>query len=123
MESAKKVLCVEDHSSFREGLAYLLSCRAGFDVVQAGTAEEARALMGDGDLDAALVDLGLPGTDGVTFVRELRQHDPRLPILVLTVHFDPVRHDLAREAGAKRVLTKDATLEEIVAAVEEAVRA
>lgn len=122
MEAAKRVLCVEDHSSFREGLAYLLSRRGGFEVVAAGTAEDARAAMDGGRVDAALVDLGLPDTDGVALLRELRRKDPRLPLLVLTVHFDPDWHERAREAGAQRVLTKDATLEEIIAAVEGAVR-
>jgi DNA-binding NarL/FixJ family response regulator len=122
METTNKVLCVEDHSSFREGLAYLLSRRAGFEVAQAGTSEEALALMGEGTMDAVLVDLGLPGTDGVSLIRELRRSDPRVPILVLTIHLDPDWHDRAREAGAEKVLTKDAPLEEIIAAVEGAVR-
>ena len=123
METTRKVLCVEDHSSFREGLSYLLSHRAGLEVVQAGTPEEAHALMDEGTVDAALVDLGLPGIGGIALIRELRRSGSRGPILVLTVHFEPAWHDRAREAGAGKILTKDAPLEEIVAAVQSAVRA
>lgn len=120
MEPTRKLLFVEDHSSFREGLASLLKLRDGFEVVQAGTLEEARARMRSVVPDAALVDLGLPDADGVELVRDLRRADPGLPVLVLTVVFDDEWHDRAREAGAGRVLTKDAPLEEILAAVEEA---
>ncbi len=69
----------------------------------------------DGDLDVAVVDLGLPDGDGTDLIAQMRKTEPDVPVLVLTLSRDPARHARALEAG--RVLTKDASIEEIVDAV------
>jgi DNA-binding NarL/FixJ family response regulator len=119
-KAMKRVLLVEDHAAFRESLAKVLEWEAGFEKVpQAGSLGEgpARAGVLDGDLDVAVVNLGLPDGDGVDLIAKMRKTEPDVPVLVLTLSRDPAHHARALEAGAERVLTKDASIEEIVDAV------
>jgi DNA-binding NarL/FixJ family response regulator len=116
----KRVLLVEDHAAFREALAKVLEWNAGFEKVpQAGSLSEGLARAGalDGDLDVAVVNLGLPDGDGTDLISQMHRTEPDVPVLVLTLSRDPARHARALDAGAERVLTKDASIEEIVDAV------
>ena len=113
----KGVLLVEDHAAFREALAKVLEWEAGFEKVpQAGSLSEglARAGVFDGDLDVAVLNLGLPDGDGTDLISQMRSTEPEVPVLVLTLSQDPARHARALDAGAERVLTKDSSIEEIV---------
>ncbi len=117
----KYVLLVDDHNAFRDSLALLLNQEPDLEVVaQAGSAGEVRAVADR--VDVAVIDLGLPDADGAEVIRELREADSRVPALVLTVHHGPDWHARAIEAGAEEVLTKDASIEEIVAAIERVAR-
>jgi DNA-binding NarL/FixJ family response regulator len=116
----KRVLLVEDHAASREALAKVLEWEAGFEKVpQAGSLSEglARAGVLDGALDVAVVNLGLPDGDGTDLISQMRSTESDVPVLVLTLSQDPARHARALDAGADRVLTKDASVEEIVDAV------
>ena len=116
----KRVFLVEDHAAFREALAKVLEWEAGFEKVpQAGSLSEGLASVGvlDGDLDVAVVSLDLPDGDGTDLISQMRSTEPDVPVLVLTLSQDPARHAQALDAGAERVLTKDASIEEIVDAV------
>ncbi len=113
----KRVLLVEDHNVLRQSLALLLNQEPDLEVIaQAGSAAEARAVADEADV--AVIDLGLPDADGAEVIRELHEADIQVPALVLTVHYDPDRHARALQAGAEEVLTKDASIEEIVAAIK-----
>ena len=114
----KRALLVEDHAAFREALTKVLEWEAGFEKVpQAGSLSEglARAGVLDGDLDVAVVNLGLPDGDGTDLISQMRSTD--VPVLALTLSQDPERHARALDAGAKGVITKDSSIEEIVDAV------
>ena len=116
----KRALLVEDHATFREALAKVLEWEAGSEKVpQAGSLSEALARAGllDGNLDVAVVNLGLPDGDGADLISQMRGTEPDVPVLVLTLSQDPARHARALDAGAERVLTKDTPIEEIVDAV------
>jgi DNA-binding NarL/FixJ family response regulator len=114
----KRVLLVEDHAAFREALARVLEWDAGFEKVpQAGSLNEGLTRAGVLDVDVAVVNLGLPDGDGVDLIAKMRKTEPDVPVLVLTLSRDPAHHARALEAGAERVLTKDASIEEIVDAV------
>ena len=114
----ERVLLVEDHAAFREALAKVLEWKAGFErVPQAGSLSEGLARALDGDLDVAVVNLGLPDGDGTDLISQMHRTEPDVPGLVLTLSRDPARHARALDAGAERVLTKDASIEEIVDAV------
>ena len=114
-----RILLVEDHASFRQALAYLLEAESEFAVTaQAGSIAEAReATKGPGEVDVAVVDLGLPDGDGVELIRELSSEEPNVTILVLSASIDRTQFARAVEAGAAGVLHKAAAIKEIVDAV------
>ena len=112
MENA---LLVEGHTCFRESLALVLGQEPDLEVSQAGSLAEGRVCLAVGEVDAAVV--GLLNGEGDEMIRELRQATPPVPVLVLTLSLDPAHHALALEVGAEEVLTKGASLEEVVAAI------
>ncbi len=112
------VVLVEDHASFRQAIAFLLDREDGFRVVaQAGTLAEARRLPAE-EVDLAVVDLHLPDGKGTEFVEDLRKHNPRSIVLVLTASIDSEEMGRAVEAGATEILRKSAGVAEIVEAVK-----
>ncbi|HPW55188.1 MAG TPA: response regulator [Thermoanaerobaculaceae bacterium] len=87
MPEADTILVVEDNEQNLELVEFLLE-EAGLKVRKARDAEEARAQLAAGRPDLVLMDMQLPGTDGLTLVEELRR-DPRfarIPVLALTAH-------------------------------------
>jgi two-component system response regulator DevR len=111
------IMLVEDHTSFRQAIAFLLDRESGFKVVaQAGTLAEARRLLTK-DIDLAVVDLLLPDGSGTEFIKDLRQLNPEAIALVLTATIDPEDPGRAMETGAAEVLHKSVGVGEIVRAV------
>jgi PAS domain S-box-containing protein len=114
-----RVLLVEDHAAVREAMASAFERDAGLRIVgQASSLREARALLGD--VDVAVLDLGLPDGYGADLIPELRHVNPRAQALVLSATLD--RADVARavERGAAGVLNKTAGFDEVVDAVRRA---
>jgi DNA-binding NarL/FixJ family response regulator len=111
----KRILFVEDHSLFREGIALLLEWRTGLGSIQAGSLAEARCILRDTKDKpvCAIVDLDLPDGDGIELVEQLRE----LPVVVLTLR-RLEGCSKALEAGADEVLSTAASAEEIVGVVE-----
>ncbi|HSK98721.1 MAG TPA: response regulator, partial [Rubrobacteraceae bacterium] len=111
-----RILLVEDHASFREGLASVLEREPGFAVVgQAKSLAEARKMLHG--VDVAIADLGLPDGYGGELIRELRATSPRAQALVLSASQDRTEIARAVEYGAAGVLHKSAGMEEVVEAV------
>jgi DNA-binding NarL/FixJ family response regulator len=106
-----RVLVVEDHPLYRRALADLVAGMGWELVASAGTAEEALDRAGDADL--VLLDLGLPGMDGLSALRELRARNPVLAVLVLTMTDDPAVLSAAVRAGASGYLVKGSEPEDI----------
>jgi DNA-binding NtrC family response regulator len=78
-----KVLLVDDEGAIRDVISVILT-RAGFEVVQAGTAEEALALLGRHELAAALIDKSLHRMDGLDLIRHLKRRQPYCACLLMT---------------------------------------
>jgi PAS domain S-box-containing protein len=116
-EEEVRILLVEDHTSFRQGLASVLGQEQGFSIVgQAGSLSEAREVLST-SVDVAIVDLGLPDGYGGELIKELRETNPQAQALVLSASLE--RPEIARavESGAAGVLHKSTGLDRIVEAV------
>lgn len=115
----RRVLLVEDHSSFRRAMAFVLEREPDLRVVaQAGSLAEARSKMNDENrFDVTVLDLGLPDGNGMDLISDLRETNPEASIVVLSVDLDPKNRALALERGADVVLGKEASITQIVAAV------
>jgi DNA-binding response OmpR family regulator len=82
----------------------------------------ATALATDEDFDLLILDLGLPGKDGLTVLRELRRDGQRLPVIILTARDDPADKVEGLEAGADDYLAKPFHFEELLARVRARLR-
>ena len=108
-----RVLIVDDEASLRRALRITLGA-AGFDVQEAATGEEALTLVGVAHYDAVLLDIDLPGMDGIQTCRELRRQNCHLPVLMLTVRDREEDRSAAFNAGADDYFTKPFSLSELL---------
>ncbi len=109
MPEPRKLIIVDDHPLFREGLKAILAGQENIVVAaEAGTAAEALELARTYAPDIMTVDLSLPDTNGIQLIRELRQLLPDLTILVLSMHADNACIQEACKAGALGFIPKDA---------------
>lgn len=110
-----RILLVEDHTSFRQTLAFVFDQQPEFEVVaQAGTLAEARRAMDGSEADLGVIDLSLPDGAGTELIAELREANPHFAALVLTASLDRAEHARAVEAGASGILHKSADVDEIL---------
>jgi DNA-binding NarL/FixJ family response regulator len=116
-----RVLVADDHEIVRAGITRLLEGVEEIDVVGvACDGAEAIDRCGDLDPDVVLMDLQMPGTDGITAIRELRRGRRRARVVVLTSFSEPRRITDAIDAGAVGYLLKDAEPAELLAGVRAA---
>ncbi len=101
------VLLLDDHAVVRTGYRRLIDAEPDLRVVaEASTADEAYALLQQGGIDVAVVDLSLRGASGVEAIRRLLARDPQLRVMVLSMHDSPGYVTQAMRAGALGYLTK-----------------
>jgi PAS domain S-box-containing protein len=111
-----RILLVDDHASFRQGVAAALEREPGFSIVgQAGSLAEAREMLRE--TDVGIFDLGLPDGYGGDLIVALRVANPRAQALVLSSSQDRAEIARAVESGAAGVLHKSAGMDEIIDAV------
>lgn len=113
------VLIVDDHPLLRQGLKTLLELEGGITVVgQASNGPEAIRLAKQLQPDVVLLDINMPGMNGVEVAKVLREQQPDLGILVLTIHDDePYVKEMIR-SGAKGYLLKDAEPRQVVQTIK-----
>jgi DNA-binding NarL/FixJ family response regulator len=115
---ALNVLVADDHAMVREGLKLLLSTIDDLTVLaEAADATEVLSQLDAFEIDLLVLDLGMPGVDGVQFISHLRLSRPRLRILVVTASVDPDTRQAAIAAGADGFLTKHGDSTEIARAI------
>lgn len=115
------ILVVDDEPAIRRALKIPLAA-LGFAVLEASRGEEALHLAAAHRLDAILLDLNMPGIGGMETLRRVRAREPRLPVLVLTVHDEEDRKIEALDSGADDYITKPFSMRECIARVRTAVR-
>jgi two-component system nitrate/nitrite response regulator NarL len=117
------VLLVDDHTLFRKGLAELLEQRGDIKVAGiAGNADDAMRLLAETEPDVVITDLNMPPHGGLALLRQIRAEQWPGPVLILTV--SDAEEDLAGalRAGAQGYLLKDMEPDDVVDAVQRAVR-
>jgi DNA-binding NarL/FixJ family response regulator len=115
------VMLVDDHPVVRSGLATLLDSLDGIDVVASvGDGREAVDVYRETTPDVVLMDLSMPGVDGVTATTEILAAAPDARVVILTSFGDRTRITAALDAGACGYLLKDSGRDEVVAAIRAA---
>jgi DNA-binding NarL/FixJ family response regulator len=113
-----RVLVADDHPAFRAGLQLMLSSVDGIEVVaEADNGATALQLAGELKPDVVVMDLRMPGLDGIEATRRLVRADPDIGVVVLTMFEDDDSVFAAMRAGARGYLLKGAELPEIVRAI------
>src|SRR5262245_37661081 len=109
-----RLLVVEDDAALADALDTGLRAQ-GFAVDRVESAERAHSLLGLNPYDALVLDLGLPGADGLTLVRALRDRDDPVPILILTARATVAERVAGLNVGADDYLQKPFAFPELVA--------
>ncbi|HEV2609846.1 MAG TPA: response regulator transcription factor [Noviherbaspirillum sp.] len=116
-----RIMLVDDHTVVRNGVRLMLSSES--DIVVAGeaaNAQDALALVRDRQFDVALVDIAMPGKNGLDLLRLLRAEQPKLAVLILSTYSEEVYAVRALKLGAAGYLTKDSPAAVLIAAVRKA---
>src|SRR6185295_19733388 len=114
-----RVLLVDDHTLFRQGLRTLLEKHATFEVV--GEAEDGRSavkLVEQMHPDVVVMDIAMKGLNGIEATRQIRQRFPQTQVVVLSMHLLESYVRQALESGAAGYLLKSASGSELVAALD-----
>jgi DNA-binding NarL/FixJ family response regulator len=112
------LILVDDHEVVREGLRHLLAAEPDLEVLAAfGDGREAVRFAVSAEPDVAIVDIAMPGLNGVEVTRQIHDACPASQVLILSMHADPEYLYQAFRAGARGYLVKDSAGSELVSAV------
>lgn len=115
------ILLVDDHAVVRNGVRLMLSSESDIVVEgEAANAQDALSLVRERDFNVALVDIAMPGKNGLDLLRQLRTEKPKLAVLLLSTYSEEVYAVRALKLGAAGYLTKDSPSATLIAAVRKA---
>ena len=118
-----KVMLVDDHEVVLEGLIRILEKQGGIQIVSvAGSAEEALEKLERFPPDVIVVDIQLPGMNGIELIKRIKKSHPEIEAITLTVFDDEQFARQAIKAGAIGYVIKDAAKDELVKAVRSAAK-
>jgi len=123
MGKAIRVLIADDHFFVRQGLKQVLS--HNYPKIEFGEAEDGQAALQaiwDGKWDVLLLDISMPGRGGLDTLKEVKQSQPGLPVIILSMHPEDQFAIRALKLGASAYIRKDSAGTELVKAVECALR-
>ena len=104
-----RVLIADDHALVRDGLRHILQNASGFEVAgEASDSTSTIARVRDTAANVLVLDLSMPGRNGVELIRQIKDEKPALQILVLTMHAEQQYAVRAFRAGASGYMTKRA---------------
>src|SRR5438874_5948254 len=113
-----RVLIADDHPLFRHGLAVLLSAAPDFEVVgEATSGEEVIFLAAKLQPDVILMDIQMPGVNGIEATRRILHTSPTIRVLIVTMFEDDASVFTAMRAGARGYVLKDAQKDDMLAAI------
>ena len=113
-----RILLADDHRIIREGLASLLEQQADMEVIQhASDGLQAVSLSRELNPDVVVMDLTMPGMNGIEATRRITNEVPQVKVLCLSVHGDSGFVSAVLDAGASGYLLKDCAFEELVSAI------
>ena len=123
MSGSPRIVLVDDHALCRSGLSDLLRLRGGMDVLAAlSDPEQVIQVLREQQPDLVVLDLRMPGTDGLSLLRRLRAEGINTPALILTMSDSETDLAAALRAGVRGYLLKDMEPEDVIIAIGQAAR-
>jgi DNA-binding NarL/FixJ family response regulator len=120
LPEAKRIVIVDDHPLFRKGLQEMIHSDGTFAVCgEAGNASEAMDVIRKLTPDLAIVDISLPGANGIELIKNIRTEFSQLPILVLSMHDESLYALRALRAGAEGYVMKHEAMANVITAIRE----
>ncbi len=119
MSNGIRVLLIDDETVFVESLTKVLT-RRGMNVQSASNGARSLELLTDDGFDVIVLDMRMPGMDGLATLRAIRDRDPLTPVILLTGHIDLKQVSEALKAGAAEVLLKPCPVQDLVSCIENA---
>jgi two-component system, NarL family, invasion response regulator UvrY len=114
-----KLLIADDHSVVRQGLKQIIADEyAEAQVDEAVSGNEALDKAREGDYDVIILDISMPGRNGLEILKQLRSEEIKVPVLILSMHSENQYAIRMLKAGASGYLTKESASEELIAAVK-----
>jgi DNA-binding NarL/FixJ family response regulator len=101
------ILVIEDHPLFVQSLVRLLRERGKYDVTAVGSGEQALEALRQSSFDMALVDVSLPGTNGIDLISEIQREKPGLPCMMVSGHVASHYINQSMSAGARGYVLKE----------------
>lgn len=113
-----KVLIVDDHAVVRQGIKQILTeMSEPVEIGEAGNGGDAIRMLRDGDWDMVLLDIGLPGKNGVEVLKQIKTEWKKLPVLMLSMYPEDQYALRAIRAGASGYMTKESAPDELLSAI------
>jgi DNA-binding NarL/FixJ family response regulator len=115
-----RIIVADDHAIVRQGLRSILDAAQDMRcVAEAENAGEAMRAIRDIECDALLLDISMPGKNGIDILKQIKKEKPRLPVLILSMHPEDQYALRAIKAGAAGYLTKQSAPQQLVAAIRQ----
>lgn len=119
----RQILVADDHSIVREGVRSLVEAQPDLEVAgEATSVPEVLDLVREAEADLLVLDLGMPGGEGLETMRRIRASAPDLPIVILSIHPEDQLAARMLEAGANGYVHKEAASESLVTAIRRVLR-
>jgi two-component system invasion response regulator UvrY len=118
-----KILVADDHEVVRKGLMKVLAeTLQPIKVEEARNGQEAVSKVWKSEYDLVVLDIKMPGKNGLDALKEIKQHRPKLPVVILSMHPEEQFAIRAMRAGASGYLTKECAGDELVLAIRKALK-
>ncbi|CAG0952792.1 Oxygen regulatory protein NreC [Burkholderiales bacterium] len=113
-----RVLLADDHAIIRDGLKQILADTEDLQVCgEAADGNEVLRKVREGDWDVLVLDISMPGRSGLEVVKLVKEENPKLPVLILSMHHEDQYAVRALRAGASGYLTKEADADQLIAVI------
>ena len=118
-----RILVADDHEVVRKGLVNVLSeTLKPIKIDEASNGQEAVSKASKTEYDLVVLDLKMPGKSGLDVLKEIKQHRPKLPVVILSMHPEEQFAIRSMRAGASGYLTKECAGDELVLAIRKALK-
>ncbi len=119
----RRILLLDDHRILRQGLKEIINRERDLMVCgEAGEARSALEMVDKADPDLVLVDISLPGPNGIEFIKNLHSKNSRVPVAVLSMHDESLYAERALRAGALAYISKTDSAEKVLTGIRAALK-